>query len=187
MRRIVLWGWWGCGLALAVGCGGAQQDRKAEDPTTAEKLDAKWSPDEETWAPGETSDYSRKPEAVDLRDVRRSDRSSDSSGSPGSSGSSQQASEAYEMTFNDCQVLANHYYDVILKEERSKIPDALKGQQRNAAEASAGDSAQKGKDQWLDQCSGLVGSAYPREWLKCAMAATTEKDFTDCATGGKKK
>lgn len=170
-------------LVGVIGCGAQQkQPRTESDRTVVDRMDQQWSPDEETWSEGETSDTpSAFSDRVDMRDLSGKDSSS-GSGSGSRPAASPESSD-YEMTYHDCNVLAGHYYRVILQEESGKIPDGFKPAQRSAAERAAEQSATKGKEQWEDQCAGLVGSAYKRSWLTCAMKATTVKGFTDCVTG----
>jgi len=173
------------GLVLGglVGCAAPQKQARTEsDRTVVDRMDRDWDPDQETWSEGETSDTpSANSDRVDIRDVKAGNSSSGASSSE--RGGARTEPSGYEMTFNDCNVLAGHYYRVILQEESGKIPEGLKPAQRAPAERAAEQSAQKGKDQWLDQCGGLVGTAYQRSWLTCAMKSTTVKGFTDCVTG----
>lgn len=193
MRRFADWVVLSCGVVVWIGCGASQQSKPTEtDRSVVEKMDSEWTPDEESWAEGESSDAKGFSDRVDIRDVRPEDssRSSSSGGGtdePADPSSSSKESGSYEMTYHDCNVLAGHYHTVIMKEELGKIPDGFNERQRAAAERSAQESARKGKAEWMDQCAGLVGTAYPRAWLKCGMKADTVKGFTDCVTGGKKK
>jgi hypothetical protein len=166
-------------VLASVGCGAPQKKPKTQsDRTTVEKMDRNWSPDEESWSEGETSDTpSAHSDRVDIREINTT--TAVATGEE----SERREPDGYEMTYSDCNVLANHYYQVIAQEEFGKIPDGLKQAQRTAAENAAKESAQKGKQQWQDQCAGLVGTAYQRSWLKCAMAATTVSGFTKCVTG----
>ncbi len=93
------------------------------------------------------------------------------------------APEDYEMTQGDCQVLAEHYYGLILREQLAAVPDGLKAGPREQAERQAEQNAQEGRDQWLAQCSTTVGHSYQRQWLDCGMKAREVKRFTDCVTG----
>lgn len=175
---------WAAALVVTVGCGPAQPEpRTASDRTVVTRMDQSWSPEDETWSEGETSDTpSALSDRVDIRDLKPSDESSGAAGP--SSGAAHSESGSYEMTYHDCNVLAAHYHRVILQEETAKIPEGFKPAQRSAAEQAARQSADEGKEQWLEQCSGLVGTAYQRSWLECAMKAASVQRFTDCVTGG---
>jgi hypothetical protein len=92
--------------------------------------------------------------------------------------------EDYEVTHTDCLALADVYRAAWLRDERIKLDkQKFDAKLRARAEKNLEAAADKGSDNWLSQCRGVVDSPYPRSRLDCAVKARTVTRFNDCWEG----
>jgi PBP1b-binding outer membrane lipoprotein LpoB len=88
----------------------------------------------------------------------------------------------HHMNYDDCMVLADVYgnawfRDAMEKEtnKNAKLAETVEKNHRASADGA--------KQNWLNACSKIVGSAMPLKNLKCATKAKTVARFNDCWDG----
>ena len=92
--------------------------------------------------------------------------------------------EDYDITQRDCDALAQAYNNAWLNDETVKLADKkLKQKQYDEALAQLHSLADEAREQWYGQCEGIVGTAFLRSRLACAMKAKTLTRFNDCWDG----
>lgn len=89
----------------------------------------------------------------------------------------------YEISERDCRALSAAYARSWRNDEFAKVPDGMAAADRDKAQADIEAGSAEMKDQYLGQCLGTVGTAYPLNNLKCALKAKSMKRFDDCMSG----
>ncbi len=90
----------------------------------------------------------------------------------------------YDMSYNDCKVVAETYGHAWLNDELKKLEGKKLGEKlRKRAEGNTRKAGQEVQDNWLSECHKIVGSPFIRKRLVCASKARTVKRFDDCWYG----
>lgn len=90
----------------------------------------------------------------------------------------------YEMTYGDCQALGARYEGLLRTQEfdklnRKKLPPKVFAKAQDQVEGVV----QKGTEQWMNQCRGIVGTVQIKSRLKCAVDAGSLERFNGCMDG----
>ena len=93
------------------------------------------------------------------------------------------ANDDYEMTHNDCRVLASAYRRAWLNDKVATIGDKVSEKQAELARSNYERASRQAEQNWLSECSKTVGSPFLRSRLVCATKAKRMKRFNDCWDG----
>jgi hypothetical protein len=90
----------------------------------------------------------------------------------------------YEITYTDCEALAQAYAGAWEHDEMEKLnKKGLPEKQFQAAQEQLQSGKQHMLDNWLSECQKTVGTAYLYKNLQCATKARTLQRFNDCWEG----
>ncbi len=148
-------------------CGGGRSEPKHQDDATSTSEDQPPSEDGEATrhddGGGEVSDSGPKVEPSPKPAVREQD---------------------YEITYNDCEALAEAYGGAWEHDEMEKLnKKGLPEKQFQGAQAELEAGKQHMQENWLSECQKTVGTAYLYKNLQCATKARTLQRFNDCWEG----